>query len=158
MQFTFSSDGRGGSENKHGDTLGRRPSEEGWWRVDFSSACWYGGCALRGGQEGALHHWLAPGLVSVHAYPPFPSTVHPKVQPLRIHCSPLWMWASSYFCFTYLPRAWQGGNFICKRRKKAQSKYNCQNMYIVVEKQSSIKSKKQKHPLPHPRNIWQWPH
>lgn len=40
-----------------------------------------------------------------------------------------------------------------EKKKKAQSKHNCQNMYIVVEKPSSIKSKKQKRPLPHPRNI-----
>jgi len=57
------------------------------------------------------------------------------------------------FLLHLFAKGMQGGNFICKRRKKAQSKYNCQNMYIVVEKESSIKSKKQKHPLPHPRNI-----
>lgn len=49
----------------------------------------------------------------------------------------------------------QGGSFIYKKKKeKRQSKYNGKNMYIVVEKQSSIKSKKQKHSLPPPRNIW----
>lgn len=52
--------------------------------------------------------------------------------------------------------------YLHKKKKKARSKYNCQNMYIVVEKRSSIKSKKTKnqtkHPLPHPRNIWQWTH
>lgn len=68
------------------------------------------------------------------------------------------MWASSYFCFTYLPRACRVATLFAKegkKKKKAQSKHNCQNMYIVVEKPSSIKSKKQKRPLPHPRNIWQ---
>ena len=37
--------------------------------------------------------------------------------------------------------------------EKKESKYNCKNMYIVVDKQSSIKSKKQKHPPFPPRNI-----
>lgn len=46
----------------------------------------------------------------------------------------------------------QGGNFIYKKKKR-QSKYNGKNMYIIVEKQSSIKSKKQKHSPPYPRNI-----
>lgn len=36
----------------------------------------------------------------------------------------------------------QGGNFIYKKKKR-QRKYNDKIMYIIVEKQSSIKSKKQ---------------
>lgn len=49
----------------------------------------------------------------------------------------------------------QGGNFIYKTKKTKTrlSKYNSKNTYIVVEKQSSIKSKKQKHSPPPPRNI-----
>lgn len=43
----------------------------------------------------------------------------------------------------------QGDHFIYKKKKKKrQSKYNGENMYIVVEKQSSIKSKKQTLPTP----------
>lgn len=41
------------------------------------------GAVPEGRQEGAVHRQL----VSVHAYPSFPSPVHPDVQPLRIHCS-----------------------------------------------------------------------
>ena len=40
----------------------------------------------------------------------------------------------------------QGGNFIYKKKKQIQQ----QNMYIFVEKQNSIKSKKQKHSPPLP--------
>lgn len=60
------------------------------------------------------------------------------------------MWTKFLFLLHSLAKIMEGAHFTYKKK---ESKYNCKNIYTVVEKQSSIKGKKQKHsPLP-PRNI-----
>lgn len=80
-------------------------------------------------------------------YPHFRS---PPIQSLKIHCCSTYMWTKFLFLLHSLAKIMEGAHFTYKKKRKVNT---IAKIYTVVEKQSSIKGKKQKHsPLP-PRNI-----
>ena len=118
--------------------------------VKFFSRYWYLGCALRKGMKGSLiTSWsLGLFLYILNHLSPFqvtPNSIPKNTLLLNINVDQVPISAS-------LIGQDHGGCPLYVQKKK-ESKYNCKNIYTVVEKQSSIKGKKQKHsPLP-PRNI-----